>query len=412
MESKAYAKQINETAVARNLLEPLTSFRFIAALFVFVHHSQIFSSVTERLQLGYVGVSFFFVLSGFILTYAYYSKLKNGSKHRIASFYISRVAKLYPLHLVILLFALPAAIQTFNLLFPDHTTVKFLAIGLAHVTLLQSFIPNLSAAFAFNTVAWSISTELFFYMLFPALVYMLHKYRSTFTLTRIGLGLAVSWILLIFLIYGKDASVYKWLFYSFPPMRLLDFSFGIFLGLLFLNLQDKQTSWWQTLNRKYFHALEVGAVMLICCGIVLMPYTPQSLHFGLFMMPFCGLLIFIFAWKRGFLSSILSWKPLLFLGNASFSFYMIHYLIWQYVYVFHIPHTALVSFCITLPAACIMYVFFEEPARLRVKSYLEVQLASAIQAKRFGLTLRLPRPQKYLPLPSFIRSSITPDLND
>ncbi|WP_041064256.1 acyltransferase family protein [Cohnella kolymensis] len=71
---------------------------------VYLSHSV---TVFHDYQFGYVGVSFFFVLSGFILFYNYHSQFTAFKMPSIKRFYIARIAKIYPVHLLTLVLAIP-----------------------------------------------------------------------------------------------------------------------------------------------------------------------------------------------------------------------------------------------------------------------------------------------------------------
>lgn len=92
------------------MLRSLTTFRFIAALMVFLFHQNLFSGY----QLGSAGVSFFFILSGFILTYNYQDKLGEHSGNTIRAFYVARLARIYPVHLLTFLISFPLVVLTFH----------------------------------------------------------------------------------------------------------------------------------------------------------------------------------------------------------------------------------------------------------------------------------------------------------
>ena len=88
-------------------IAPLTSLRFFAALLVFVHHTPLTARWSEVFSLGFAGVGFFFVLSGFILTIQYHEDFFRGfTWARLHSFYVARVARVYPLHVVTMLIVL------------------------------------------------------------------------------------------------------------------------------------------------------------------------------------------------------------------------------------------------------------------------------------------------------------------
>ena len=109
---------------------------------------------------GYVGVSFFFVLSGFILTYTYVKQIKDKNFDN-KKFLIKRVFRLGPLHFIT---ALPfIIISIYNDSFNVISTIL-------NISFLQAWIPNVDIYYYLNTPAWSLSNEMFFYICFFPLV--------------------------------------------------------------------------------------------------------------------------------------------------------------------------------------------------------------------------------------------------
>ena len=81
------------------MIDPLTSLRFIFAMMVFGAHCYVIDNCfdTHFFKEGFVGVSFFFVLSGFIIAYNYQKKL-DEKKIPKRTFWVARIARVYPLH--------------------------------------------------------------------------------------------------------------------------------------------------------------------------------------------------------------------------------------------------------------------------------------------------------------------------
>src|SRR5580765_4671714 len=125
-------------------LPALTGIRFYAALLVFLSHVILIPGMEElsggRLifNVGVVGVSFFFVLSGFILTYNYGDVLRAGvAGPAYKRFVWGRLTKIYPVHVLALLMVLPIAITSPNL------PLDWRALPV-HLLLLQCFWPSTS----------------------------------------------------------------------------------------------------------------------------------------------------------------------------------------------------------------------------------------------------------------------------
>jgi len=88
-------------------LPPLTGIRALAALLVLGMHadqniSAGVSSVLPFLKRGYLGVDFFFVLSGFIITHVYFSSLARPNRSAVQVFLWHRLIRLYPVHITVL----------------------------------------------------------------------------------------------------------------------------------------------------------------------------------------------------------------------------------------------------------------------------------------------------------------------
>ena len=147
-------------------LRPLTSLRFAAALMiVFYHASNYFpwAAWAKSLPLNQ-GVSFFFVLSGFILTHVYTSKSVSYT-----TFLRARFARLYPTHLVTCLLVI-AFIRPDSRQFPGVGFFDPLVVLASNLSLTHSLPPFINYTFSWNSVSWSISTEMFFYIAFPLLL--------------------------------------------------------------------------------------------------------------------------------------------------------------------------------------------------------------------------------------------------
>src|SRR2546425_4924663 len=215
-------------------LSGLTGIRFYAALSVYLWHVKTipgttgFSGSSLFFHAGDLGVSFFFVLSGFILTYNYAEVFRDGvSGANYQRFVWDRLTKIYPVHFLALLVVLPIAIFSPQLPL-DWRAVPF------HLLLLQCFWPSAIPAFSdyLNDPSWSISCEWFFYLLAPAAIFFALGKRRRWvpvvvaTVYACGLGLLL-W-------HDQSDSARLYFVSRFAPSRFVEFLVGVFLARIFL----------------------------------------------------------------------------------------------------------------------------------------------------------------------------------
>ncbi len=145
----------------RRPLHALTSIRFFAAMYVVLFHcdaKNLFPSISlwhNFFASGYTGVTLFFSLSGFILAYNYVDITDRYS------FWTARFARVYPAYLVSILISLVYLLHA-----PQHPTpAQMFPRLLTTLLLVQAWYPPW--AMALNSVAWTLSVEAFFYLVFP-----------------------------------------------------------------------------------------------------------------------------------------------------------------------------------------------------------------------------------------------------
>ena len=134
----------------------LTGLRFLAAALILRAHSKSDLHIPLPAVSFDHGVSLFFVLSGFILAHVY-PRLESGMRPNIFS--LLRVIRIWPAHVVALLLVVIALGTEINERFP------------ANVLMVHGWIPSAPWYFSYNSVSWSISTEFFFYLMFPLLIW-------------------------------------------------------------------------------------------------------------------------------------------------------------------------------------------------------------------------------------------------
>src|SRR5258708_3693928 len=177
----------------RPRLVALTTLRFFAALHVVLFHMKVIGILAggpwwyqNFAGIGYVGVNFFFVLSGFILVYTY-----AGPPLNARLFWQARFARVYPAYVLSLIVAAPFfffALRHLDLPFFAWSKVHFAAACILTVVLLQAWVPQ--AALTWNSVCWSLSVEAFFYSVFPLLL----RWYKSLSPRKIQLCLIDCWL--------------------------------------------------------------------------------------------------------------------------------------------------------------------------------------------------------------------------
>jgi peptidoglycan/LPS O-acetylase OafA/YrhL len=343
-------------------ITPLTSLRFVAAAFMVVFHLGAASAfgvpVDGRFALG---VSFFFVLSGFILTYVY----RDFSAVSVGRFYAARGVRLWPIHLVTFAFTI-AFIPPQGSWFT--TTWEGFFMGVLNLSLLQSWIPIPATVFSYNAVSWCVSVELFFYLCFP----LLAKSRRFAKLYLGILALVLSTIGIVTFLDGAlptDPWSVSW--HSFvqqnPLGRFAEFATGVAAGRMFLATPMRIKSFTTAT------ILEASAIYVVLLFILSSPRDPKGAFLVWYSQSggmFCfAWLVACFACSSGWFSQVLSHRCFVLLGEISFSVFMIHQIVIRCAVAYGIPAelgqvgaTAAVVLVI-YAASFFLWRFFEMPVR-------------------------------------------------
>ncbi|RAR49108.1 acyltransferase family protein [Flavobacterium lacus] len=281
----------------------LSSLRFFFSFFVFIGHLGL-TKVS-------VGHAFFIILSGFILTYVYENRLLSNTISE-KEFFLKRLIRIYPLHLITLF------VSFFFVISEIHDKFWFFISKLFfNVFLLQAFIPIKEVYFSFNGVSWNVSVLLFCYLLFPFFI----PFFSKISLKKFTF-LIISALILIFLIMLFVPE--KWhhaVFYISPIFRIVDFIFGIFLFKLSQAIRSREYN---------YNLFEIASLLLFFTFFVTANLFSESLlpfAYSIYFWIPLGVLILIFNDEKGIISNKMFKRPLfIFLGTLSYPFYMWHQL--------------------------------------------------------------------------------------
>ncbi|MEV4508562.1 acyltransferase family protein, partial [Dactylosporangium sp. NPDC049525] len=381
-------------------LPSLTGLRWAAALIVFGQHlleqyynPQLVAAKPVRSAVwaalahgGGLGVSFFFVLSGFVLAWS----ARPGE--RAGTFWWRRFSKVYPATLITTLAA--------ALLVGGAGPLQLAT----HLTLTQSWVPRHDVYAALNLVSWSLSCEVFFYLCFPLLLAGMRR-----------LGPAGLWAIVVMMIECVAAlaanlvsathSTAAYIGYVLPPVRMAEFTLGVAVALLV------RTGAWRGPGLRWSLALLPPTMF---AGLFA-PY-PINEH-ALTLVPVT--LVVAAAARADLLGRPTLWsRPLMvYLGELSFAFYLVHFLVLtgfdRYGLLPHRagPAQALVATAsvlwFSLIAAMVVYHGVEQPALRLLRSRgrsgrgevvpagwrgRHRMVLTAAPAPRFAATVPMPRP--------------------
>lgn len=357
----------------QKVIMPLTGLRFLPLMAIVWHHSRdrftFMHGFAEDISFVH-GVAFFFVLSGFILTYRYnYVKDVGTSLH----FFLARTARLWPMHVFCLTLLLVLVSEVFKV------KGAMVPVFFCNLFMLHSWVPIWTYYFSFNGPSWSSATLSFFDFAFPIL--FLTAKRNWL----LPLAITASFVLIMISLCNighlemssTTGPCINGLVYINPLARLLEFTTGIVAALAFQKFSHKfklgpiQTTVLEvavlgliafiTLNSHHWKALttpwatEAGALWIHNSGVAFIP---------------CALLIMVLATERGWVSKFFGTKWMGVLGDMSFALYMLHGVFIAYFTVnFHdetSPTNAFFFFASLLVAAHLMHNFIIQPMRKQV----------------------------------------------
>jgi peptidoglycan/LPS O-acetylase OafA/YrhL len=313
-------------------LNALTGLRCFAAInIVFFHFSnpKWFGFLAPVVNAGYVSVSYFILLSGFVLGYNYNARARAGQLDRVR-FWKARFTRIYPIYLLSLLLS----VGTLGREYGSHTHGMFWAGVVLTPLLLQGFIPSISTFL--NTPAWTMSAEASYYVIFPWLARWKRPERAGPYLWKMaavwGLGMVPG---LIYMAFDPDGIAHPdrwsygfwlWALKYTPYAHVASFIFGVMLAELDeLIARDSRLRLWMGLGGF------AGIYGLLTLG-PLMPYA--IMHDGL-LMPLFGCIVLGLAGKNP-LAAVLGIRPLVFVGEASYCLYLLHFNLWNILHHSHV----------------------------------------------------------------------------
>jgi peptidoglycan/LPS O-acetylase OafA/YrhL len=347
--------------------DALTGLRFFAAAAIVLWHSQAHYLFGEGAFSPFVlrgAVTLFFVLSGYVLA------LNSAKYASWPSFFVARVARVWPAHAVAILF--------WAYIFYPYTIDLIRTPGGTHdlvlnLLLLQAWSPDKQVYWSYNAPSWSVSCELFFYLMFPACLWAIRR-NPALMATGCLAGLVV------FLAGLGSAAPQldpEWVGYINPLVNLPTFALGIAAGLLQMRLPPV------TLGRLGGTAVQLAAVALAALGNAAMAelatatnaLSPAAAEFVVSSGAgwSYAALIFVLGRYDGALSNALSHPIFVYLGEISYAIYLFHQLVlrWHTEHYANIPLNIWVQYGLllvaTLAIAAAVNMLIERPMQRWIK---------------------------------------------
>jgi peptidoglycan/LPS O-acetylase OafA/YrhL len=298
----------------------LTGLRFAAALMVFFSHYNIpgLNGWALRVQgSGYSGVTFFFVLSGFIIAYNYLDRFESDPIKNTYQYIVSRFARIYPLYALCIIYPwMNSGLET---------------PLLPYLVGVQAWSSDVYFSFGINGPAWSVSVEVFLYLTFPLLIPVLSKLNVIKSRNRLLIFALFSFaaqlcLAAYFSMPGRAEltsinpdSAHRWL-YRMPATRIFDFCLGIAAAIYykrhFVATNKVQRTW----SRAVAASLLLILVLMGWSKNFLSAFSWDAAYAALFTIVILGVAID----QKSKVSAAFSGKRMILLGESSFAFYLIH----------------------------------------------------------------------------------------
>lgn len=340
-------------------INQLTFTRFLAAISIVIFHYGKNSFPFNKDSIAFVFksadvcVSYFFVLSGFVMLLAYGERAEISSKE----YYKNRFARIYPIYFLGILLVFLQQLKA--------NDVDFIGMFF-NFFMLQAWFPN--QVLSFNPPGWSLSVELLFYAIFPFVFPFVFKNNN---LKKLAFLIIWFWIISqiafqVLLNQNADSiNISKILKYN-PIMHLNEFLVGNIAGYYFIKK-------WSA--KKY--NLDWVLLFVFCLLIVVLKF-PLGLNFhnGLLAVFFIPI-IFLISLNNGFITKLFNKKIFVFLGEISFGIYILQFPVYSIISsysvnkYFHIQDVTTVFYIrlILLIVICsLSYIYIEKPIQTKIKN--------------------------------------------
>lgn len=284
------------------MIKSLQFMRGVMAIIIICYHSGLGGS-DFICTITPCAVSFFFLLSGFLLMLRH--PVTNLQQFNFKRFIISRLSKIYPLH----------ALLTIIMVYSLGVTWVFAA----NMALIQSWFPQTDVHFSYNYVSWFVATMLFSYLVYPFLSLLINRIQLRWCWVITALLIVVGCANIFF----TPRSMHNYLFYVFPPMRVIDFSAGLVTARLWLAAKNR---WTKPSPVAAFIAVAMMVLMVVMANLPHNHDVVHAIYFGIVWIVPLSVMILALCHcelQGSPLTNAMSWKPMVWLGNISMELYLL-----------------------------------------------------------------------------------------
>ena len=350
-------------------------------------------------------MTLFFVLSGFVIHYNYGTLVTDGRLRGIGLYLRARFARLYPLFLLMLLVNVLISSRHLDFWRGHPERLDSILQALPYfVTSVQSwfYLPIeenalISAIGGGSPLTWSISTEWFFYFIYPCIASLILSSQRPWVTAALAMLWCALWIGLSTSLYDQspqiDAwavqrfgpvasmqtndqdSLVRWLLYQSPYLRVGEFVLGTFIAQLYMQLRNQPVT-------KSENGLGTLIFLLAAASVIVVTYLEYSpdvgqnvfrkMNMNFALAPASALIMFCVARYQGLIFRPLSLPLVIILGEASYSIYLLHYVVLLSVerliggadgsLIYDLARLVCTMVAILI-ASVLLYRFYEDPAR-------------------------------------------------
>jgi peptidoglycan/LPS O-acetylase OafA/YrhL len=391
----------------------LTGLRFVAAFSVLLAHGLSATVANNEPPRGAVlwlmeasgfGMTLFFVLSGFVIHYNYASLVTASGLRGVVAFLWARFARLYPLFLLMMLVYVLVSQRhvAYWTGHPEQINSIFQALPYFLLS-IQSWIYKvidgdwlIDAIRGGSPPTWSISTEWFFYFAYPFIAWLVLRARSPAVVVIVAGLWCVAWTALSTGLYDRtpqidawavarfgavaaiqeeQTSFVRWLLYVSPYLRIGEFILGVIAAQLYVALRGRKiTPGENAVGGAVFLAAAASVPLIVYLeaapDVAITIFRKMAMNFAL--APSVALLVFCAARYRSVASRLLTSRPAIALGEASYSTYLVHSIVLisavklsggaVHGVAYHVVELV-VLMAIVVAISLLLYAYYEAPAR-------------------------------------------------